>query len=233
MGFRISRILRFIPYKSSIMKNINTFRCRNKIKYFCIGKNKTGTTSLKKAFEDLGFIVGKQREAEYLSNTYYFHGNFDPIIKYCKTAQVFQDVPFSLPNTYKYLDKAYPGSKFILTVRDDPEQWYNSLIKFHAKLFGMGGNIPTAEDLKNAEYISKGAAYNLIKLYKTPDNDPYNKEILISLYEDYNKKVMAYFKNRPNDLLVINVSKADDYKRFVKFINVESQYSEFPWENKT
>ncbi|MGR9087962.1 MAG: hypothetical protein ACU841_12930, partial [Gammaproteobacteria bacterium] len=33
---------------------INKYRVRNKTKYFCIGRNKTGTTSLKKAFEDLG-----------------------------------------------------------------------------------------------------------------------------------------------------------------------------------
>lgn len=228
----MGRLLRFIPYKG-IRNSINAFRCRNKTKYFCIGRNKTGTTSLEKAFKDLGFIVGKQREAELLSNKYYFNDNFDPIIKYCRTAQVFQDVPFSWPNTYKHLDKAYPGSKFILTVRDNPEQWYNSVTKFHAKLFGKDGNIPTAEDLKKAEYIKKGAVYNVVKLYNTPDSDPYNKETFIAHYENYNNEVLDYFKNRPDDLLVINISKTDDYKKFVKFINVESPDTKFPWENKT
>jgi hypothetical protein len=98
----------------------NHRKAAGKVKVFCIGRNKTGTTSLKRAFEDLGYPVGDQRKAEILTGKHYFDGNFQPIIDYCKTAQVFQDVPFSYPETYKYLDKAYPGGKFILTLRDDP-----------------------------------------------------------------------------------------------------------------
>lgn len=231
MSSKIRRLLMFIP--SNIVKWINMFRCRGKTKYFCIGRNKTGTSSLKKAFEDLGFITGNQREAEILYDKYYFNNEFDPVIDYCKTAQVFQDAPFSCPDTFKYLDKAYPGSKFILTVRDDAEQWYQSLIKFHIKLFGEGERIPTSEDLKNAEYVRKGFMYNMLKLYNTSDSDPYNKDILIAHYEKHNQEILNYFKDRPDDLLVLNVSKADDYKRFVKFIGVESPFSQFPWENKT
>jgi hypothetical protein len=72
---------------------------KDKVKYFCIGRNKTGTTSLKKAFEDLGFIVGDQRAAELLADRHYFDGDFEEIVKYCKTAQVFKNVPFSYSNT--------------------------------------------------------------------------------------------------------------------------------------
>jgi hypothetical protein len=113
---------------------------------------------LYKAFEELGFVVGYQREAELLMEDY-FEEDYERIIKYCKKAEVFQDVPFSFPDTYKILDKEFPNSKFILTVRDSSDQWYTSITKFHAKLFG-NGNIPTWEDLKNAEYIYKGWIYN-------------------------------------------------------------------------
>lgn len=41
-------------------------------KVFVIGQNKTGTTSLEKAFKDLGFIVGDQRVAEILYDRHYF-----------------------------------------------------------------------------------------------------------------------------------------------------------------
>lgn len=77
----------------------NQRNAAGKVKFFCIGRNKTGTTSLKSAFEDLGYPVGNQRKAEILTGKYYFEGNFQPIVDYCKTAQVFQDVPFSYPNT--------------------------------------------------------------------------------------------------------------------------------------
>lgn len=114
----------------------NAYNVRCKTKFFCIGRNKTGTTSLMKAFEDLGFIVGDQHAAEVLYDQYFFKNEFEPIVAYCKSAEVFQDVPFSYLNTLRHIDKAYPGSKFILTVRDDAEQWYRSITRFHAKSFG-------------------------------------------------------------------------------------------------
>ncbi len=76
-------------------------------KIFCIGQNKTGTTSIRKACEDLGFDVGNQRVAENLLINY-LENDFKSIIDYCKTANVFQDFPFSWPETYKHLDKAFP-----------------------------------------------------------------------------------------------------------------------------
>ena len=208
-------------------------RSVGKEKYFCIGRNKTGTTSLKSAFEALNYPVGNQRKAEILTGRHYFEGNFRPIVNYCKSARVFQDVPFSYPDTYRHLDKAYPGSKFILTVRDDPEQWYRSITRFHAKLFGKDGRIPTVEDLKAAQYVWPGFMYNLVRLHGTTDEDPYNKDAMIAHYELHNQEVKQYFKNRSEDLLVINVAEEGAYQRFVHFLGVVSPYDDFPWENKT
>lgn len=201
-------------------------------KIFCIGRNKTGTTSFKKAFEDLGFIVGNQRKAERLL-PYYKENNFKKIVDYCKTAQVFQDFPFSFPKTYKHLDEFYPDSKFVLTVRDSPEQWYNSLIKFHSKLFG-NGNVPNKKDLQSATYVWKGWIWECNRMmYGTPEDDPYNKSMMIKTYKDYNRSVMKYFKDRSKDLIVINLSKKDSYNRLMDYLNIDSPYTEFPWSNKT
>ena len=211
----------------------NHRKAAGKVKVFCIGRNKTGTTSLKCAFEDLGYPVGDQRKAEILTGKHYFDGNFQPIIDYCKTAQVFQDVPFSYPETYKYLDKAYPGSKFILTLRDDPEQWFRSITSFHAKMFGKDGRVPTVEDLKNAPYVWPGFMYNMVRVHGTPENDPYNKKIMVAHYERYNREVMDYFKDRLDDLLVINVGENGAYQKFIEFLGAESSYNDFPWKNRT
>ena len=51
------------------------------MKIFCIGQNKTGTTSLKKAFEELNFIVGNQRKAEILYDNLLSTNHFNEIIK--------------------------------------------------------------------------------------------------------------------------------------------------------
>jgi hypothetical protein len=208
-------------------------KAAGKQKVFCIGRNKTGTTSVERAFKDLGFPVGNQRKAEILYDQYYFSGNFDPIARYCKSAQVFQDVPFSCPETYKQMDCAYPGSKFILTVRDDADQWYRSITRFHAKKFGLDGRVPTYEDLKSADYVRPGYALNGMRVHGTSREDPYNEAILKAHYNTYNEEIIEYFKGRERDLLVINVSEEGAYRKFIDFLGVESSASDFPWENKT
>ena len=204
---------------------------RKKQKIFCIGQNKTGTTSLLKTFQDLGFIAARETESAKLLDSY-LAKDFDHIAKFCKRAQVFEDVPFSLPELYKELDKAYPNSKFILTVRDNSEQWYKSVVKFLSKLFGKG-SIPTVEDFKNAKYIEKGWAWKLFReMYSTPESDLFNKEKLIEKYEDHNKKVVEYFVDKDN-LLILNLAEEGSYQKFCHFIGLESNQKSFPWVHKT
>ena len=60
------------------------FRVKNK-KIFCIGANKTGTTSVERALIDHGFKMGNQRNAQDLIESYK-NRDFNTIIKFCKTA---------------------------------------------------------------------------------------------------------------------------------------------------
>lgn len=202
-------------------------------KVFCIGRNKTGTTSLAKAFWDLGYVVGDQPTAELLCDQHYFERRFEPIVEYCKGAQVFQDVPFSYPHLFVHLDQTFPGSKFILSVRDDAEQWYRSITRFHGKLFGTDGAPPTADQLKKATYRRLGFAYNTVKVHGTTDEVPYDKGTMIDHYNAHNKAVQDYFRFRPADLLVVNLAKTEDYARFIQFLGVVSPHSNFPKENIT
>lgn len=202
-------------------------------KVFCIGRNKTGTTSLQRAFEDLGFRVGDQRAAELLYDKHYYKREFKPFIEYCRSAQIFQDIPFSCPFLYVALDQAFPGSKFILSVRKDADQWYSSITRFYSKLWGTNGALPTADQLKSARYMRPGFAYELMKLYGTNDNDLFHKPTLTAHYDRYNSEVKEYFAHRPSDLLVIDVGEAGSYQRFIEFLGISSPFNEFPWENKT
>jgi hypothetical protein len=72
--------------KWQVKSRYHSLLVKDKVKYFCIGRNKTGTTSLKKAFEDLGFIVGDQRAAELLADRQYFYSDLEALIKYGETA---------------------------------------------------------------------------------------------------------------------------------------------------
>jgi len=203
-----------------------------KPKIFCIGRNKTGTTSLAKALKDLGIIVSKQTSAELLIHDW-SRRDFKRILRFCHTAQAFQDIPFSLPYTFQALDMRFPGSKFILTIRDKPDQWYHSLISFHSKLFGCG-KVPDYDDLKKATYVYPGWMLKANRaIYQTPDDDLYNKEIMINHYNFHNQSVMEYFRHRPNDLLVVNLANKGAYAKLCEFIGKPCTREEFPWENRT
>lgn len=204
-----------------------------KPKIFGIGVNKTGTTSLKLAMKDLGYTIGYQRKAEVLVEDW-GRRNFKRIIRFCYSAEFFQDVPFSLPYTFQALDTEFPDSKFILTVRNSSEEWYSSITRFHAKKWGKDNKIPSREDLQKANYRGIGRPWRMNRLYyNSPETDPYNKTSLIKFYETHNQVVIDYFKNRPEKLLVINLTEKNSYGKLCTFLGVSPKSAGFPWANRT
>ncbi|HKK80277.1 MAG TPA: sulfotransferase [Phaeodactylibacter sp.] len=209
-------------------------KVKNSKKVFCIGRNKTGTTSMAALLDKLGFIVAPQRPAELMLDDWK-RREFDQLLSFVKyRGDAFQDIPFSLPETYKVLDKAFPDSKFILTVRDSPDKWYRSLVNFHSKLFGRNGKKPTVADLKRAEYVHKGYMLKCNRyIYDPPEQDPYHEPTLKAHYRKYNDNVKAYFSDQPDKLLVVNVKKQDSAKRICQFLDTKKQLERMPWKNKT
>jgi len=202
-------------------------------KIFCIGFNKTGTTSIEKVLEDFNINIGNQRKAELLLDNWN-ERDFKAIENYVKSASAFQDIPFSLPYTFIALHQKFPNAKFILSIRDDADQWYNSIVNFHSKLWSNGTDVPTVYNLKNAEYCYKGYAYNYMKfVYNTPDDDLYNKEMLVQTYNNHINTVKDFFRSKSKKLIIINTSIKNDYFRLCDFLNEKPFYNGFPWENKT
>jgi len=223
------------PIKNFLRKRIiRLITLKRKPKIFCIGMNKTGTTSLKKAFLGLGFIIGKQRAAEHLLHDY-MNGDYKPLLKYVKSAQVFQDIPFSLPKTYKKLHEAYPNSKFILTIRDSPEQWLDSITNYHSKLFGKNKKeLPTKKELMEANYVYKGFLWDAMRsMAPIKETEPYQAEILMRAYIEYNQEVEEYFTEYPDQFLKINLAEKGSYQKLIDFLEITSPFNDFPWENKT
>lgn len=219
-------------FKRIIKRILYRFKSRNRPKIFCIGRNKTGTTSLKQALVDWGYVIGDQREAELLIHDY-GRRDFKRIADYCRSYEAFQDAPFSWPYTFIAMDQFFPESKFILTVRDDAEQWYHSLVSFHSNMFA-DGQVPMASDLKKADYAYKGFIWEVNRIvYNTPESTPYEKNTMIRNYQRHNALVKEYFRNRPDDLLVLNVAEADSYAKLARFLNRKPLYETMPWKNKT
>lgn len=221
---------------SSLRKSLSNLvwklRHHRSERVFCIGMNKTGTTSLAKALGDLGFRLGNQRRGEWLIDSY-ARRDFGPLVKHCRTAQAFQDIPFGLPFTFQILDHCFPRSKFILSVRDDEDQWYRSLVKFHSHTFG-NGRVPSVEDLRNADYCEKGWMWKVCSLLfdLTEHDEPYDESVLKRRYRLHNQTVLEYFRDRP-EFLSLNVAEHDSYRKLCSFLNREPRYEQFPWENRT
>lgn len=200
-------------------------------KIFCIGIWKTGTTSIELAMKEMGYVLGRQLDAELLLLDWY-HGKSSQIIQFCNTANAFQDSPFCCTDVYKILDKEFPKSKFILSVRNSPEQWFNSLCRFHTKKFSSDkSKIPTVDDLKesNSPYYD-GFRYDSYRMFW--GENWYKKEDFTQRYIKHNTEVIDYFANKPNQLLVLNVAEKNAYRKLSSFLEKKCVKEEFPWLNK-
>jgi len=55
---------------------------------------------------------------------------------------------------------------------------------------------------------------------------------LIQEYEKYNKQAIAYFKDKPSQLLVMNIFEGDGWKELCRFLNKPVPNKPFPHKNK-
>lgn len=188
-------------------------------KIFCVGLNKTGTTSLEKALSDLGYRMGDQIEAEGMFDRWVAR-DFTWLADYCNKADAFQDQPFSLPFTFVYVDQLFPGSKFVLTERDSPDQWCDSVIAFSNTLSDLNRNEP--QFLEELRYVDRC-------VFETQAEDPHNRDELVNFYLRHNAMVKSYFRFRPNDLLVLNVAARGSMNGLCEFLGRDAPYAEFPW----
>ena len=201
-------------------------------KIFCVGRNKTGTTSLEAALRSFGFTMGLQARGEMLKRDW-ARRDFSRIVGLCRTADAFQDVPFSYDYTFQALDMYFPGSKFVLTVRDSPEQWYESLVRYHTKIVNKG-RLPTADDLKEFSYRYKGYLWESAQLvYGVDEKTFYDKEIYISRYLNHHRQIVEYFRYRPDDLLILNVAEVSAMEKLCAFLGVQYRGQQMPHLNKS
>jgi hypothetical protein len=108
------------------------------------------------------------------------------------------------PLLYRELDDAYPGSKFILTIRDVDEWWASVLTRFGGKSTEMRAWIYGAGDPEGHE-------------------DLYKKR-----YEAHNAEVLGYFSNRPDDLLVFAIANGEGWDQLCPFLGIPMPSEPFP-----
>jgi hypothetical protein len=174
---------------------------------FGIGLNKTGTSSLHEALELLGYrslhFAGPERAALIRRAL----EERRPLLHYLDPAyDAFSDTPVT---AYFWLaDVQYPGSKFILTVRD-LEQWLDSRQR-HVE--------------KNQQRAAAGAYEG--KFLQV------NRSAWTHEYQRHEGAVRSYFARRPEDLLVLDVTAGEGWKPLCDFLGTPVPDRPFPWENR-
>lgn len=195
---------------------------------FCIGFNKTATTSLLYLFSQK-MLCGKQSKFEQLIYDYY-NQNYDSILReinlYSQRDTFFQDVPFSMPNFYKVIDKNFPKSKFILSVRDSEDEWYSSLRRFH--------NVNSTKELRNVHLgLSKNWLYDwYVRGLGCHKNDPLNEKYLKSAYSLHIKNANEYFFNSKR-FLQINIKDQNLLKKLTDFTGINFLDCKIPHVNQS
>jgi hypothetical protein len=168
-------------------------------KVFGVGLSRTGTLSLNEALKHLGY------------SSLHFPGSLADISKY----DAATDTPVAA--YFEQLDAQYPGSKFILTVRDELS-WLASVkwLLEEAHCFQK-----TPDQTKWHPMI--GIVHDI--LYHTRVFDAGK---LSQARTRHTARVLSYFRGRPLDLLVMDVTRGDGWERLCPFLKREIPARPFP-----
>ncbi len=179
------------------------------MKIFGIGLSKTGTTSLAAALEILGY-----RTRDYPGLNSYRPGDLSSIDpQVLEEHEALTDTP--IPSFYRELDARFPGARFILTVRS-MDGWLLSCKKqFNAKL---------------AERQNEAHNRLFMDLYGTT---VYDEALFRGGYQRFVDGVLAHFKDRPQDLLVLDVAGGDGWEKLCAFLDKPVPEMPFPKANVT
>jgi 3'-phosphoadenosine 5'-phosphosulfate (PAPS) 3'-phosphatase len=178
-------------------------------KIFGIGLSKTGTTSLARALEILGY-----KTKDYPGISRYRAGDLTAVdLDVIDVHDALTDTP--IPSFYRELDQKYPGSKFILTARESTG-WLKSCKKQFTE--------PHAASQNDAHKQLFTDLYGTIV---------FDEEKFRAGYDRFVNGVMEYFKDRPQDLLVIDVTAGDGWEKLCPFLGKHTPEIPFPKANVT
>jgi hypothetical protein len=165
---------------------------------FGIGMQKTATNSLNRALVELGYDSAHWKSAHWARKIWEEvrgagavagapAGGTSPTLE-----QNYALCDLPIPLLFRELDIAYPGSKFILTIRNEGE-WLESVRKHfsHKNPF-------------RAQWDTDPFTHRIH--LETYGRKKFDEQIMLERYRRHNAEVREYFRNRPGDLLVMDMS---------------------------
>jgi hypothetical protein len=175
---------------------------------FCVGLNKTGTMSLHAALTMLGYrsLHWGGPETRALVRRAIAEGRpmLDHLDPELEAISDLEEVTYN----FELADREYPGSRFILTVRD-LDDWLDSRRR-HV--------------LRNREAKAAGK-------YGGPFLE-IEVEAWTSDYRSHERRVRDYFAARPDDLLILDIAGGDGWRPLCEFLGKPVPDAPFPNRNR-
>ena len=179
---------------------------RNRIdrpRVFCIGWHKTGTTTLGLALVELGYsVVGCRLDMVRPLR----RSDLDTVLDTAGEYDAVQDVPWAA--LFKELDERYPGSRFILTQREE-FSWLKSARRHFADAY-----VPLHEWLYG-EGVLQG-----------------HEALYLDRFRRHDREVRDYFREREDDLLIMDLQGGDGWDSLCRFLGHDPPKRPFPHANK-
>jgi hypothetical protein len=190
-------------------------------KVFGVGLGRTGTASLSMALNLLGiktihFLDYKLHLTDYKVNVNGFWGDR----LYDKLSQ-FQGIANGTGLPFRELDQTFPGSKFILTVREK-NAWIGSKRQY-AKFESENWQRLDSES-KNAKRFIRENVYGTFDFDETSWFDAYEQHV---------KNVLNYFNNRLGDLFMMDIPGGDGWEKLCPFLGLRLPSEPFPHTNSS
>ena len=170
------------------------------MKIWGIGLQSTGSTGLADALAILGY-----NSAHVILPSYF--DEYDAVID--STVAV----------RYKQLDRLYPGSQFILTIRRDTESWLKS---YQRHIAGEDLNKYTTEWRDEILYYSP-LLFGSVQ---------YDEDLCRASYFRHIREVKSYFQHRQGDLLEIDIPSGEGWEKLCPFLGKPIPNEPFPWLNQ-
>jgi hypothetical protein len=184
---------------------------------FGIGMHKTATTSLHHALKILGIDSAHWKTAHWAKAIWEEMSTWGRS-RTLERSYAASDLPITI--LYDKLDAAYPGSKFILTTRNE-DTWIES-VRNHwdhdSNRFRADWNHdPFTHKVHKLVYGQKG----------------FDEELFRNRFRKHNADVTEYFKDRPGDLLVMDMDNGAGWGELCGFLGMPVPNNPYPTMYKT
>lgn len=171
-------------------------------KLFGVGFHRTGTTTLERALEELGYSVIGMRDPEWIA---FEEQDYETIRNAVDRHDGFRDMPW--PLIYEWLEQTYPDARFVLTNRST-DSW-----------------------VRSCRAVYKDRPQRMFRLIYGFDSFAGNEDRAASVYEDHLTAVRRYFADKPDRFLEVDFTAGDGWEKLCGFLDEPIPDRPFPHAN--